>query len=103
MKRHVIYDSEFADYYLDQRKHDGLGTRTKAEAVDDIKAVFNTIIACLKDGNTISRRGFGKFEVRHRKSHMGINPKTGEKMQLPETINVGFTSGKYLKQAVNDD
>jgi integration host factor subunit beta len=46
-------------------------------------------------------RGFGGFYKRHRKGRIGINPKTGEKVEVDEKFVPFFKPGKFLKEAVN--
>ena len=56
---------------------------TKKQAAEAIDGVFESITKSLKGGDAVLLTGFGKFDVRHRDSRPGINPKTLEKIQLP--------------------
>lgn len=72
----------------------------KRQATDAIDAVLEAIETSLRNGEPVLLTGFGKFEVRTRAARTGINPKTLEKIQLPETKVPAFKAGKALKLAV---
>ncbi|HDY73149.1 MAG TPA: DNA-binding protein HU, partial [Candidatus Jorgensenbacteria bacterium] len=44
--------------------------------------------------------GFGTFRVRRRAARAGVNPQTGEKIQIAAATVPKFTAGKGLKDAV---
>ena len=73
---------------------------TKKEAADAIDAVFESITKALKGGDSVLLTGFGKFEVRHRGSRPGINPKTLESIKIPARTVPVFRAGKALKASV---
>jgi DNA-binding protein HU-beta len=72
----------------------------KRQATDAIDAMLEAVEDALKSGEPVLLTGFGKFEVRTRAARTGINPKTLEKIQLPETKVPAFKPGKALKDAV---
>ncbi len=82
---------------IDRIAETGLTKKQAAEALD---ALLDAITASLKRGDSVLLTGFGKFEVRTRAARTGINPKTLEKIQLPETKVPAFKAGKGLKEAV---
>lgn len=98
----VVYDSEFTDRYIRQLMLMGYEAPTKDEAQDQVRAMFMTIKSCLTEGLSVSRQGFGRFELRHRKSRWGRNPQTGERIQLPSMISVGFRPGVQLRRVINN-
>ena len=55
--------------------------------------------ACLK-GNRIEIRGFGSFDLRLRPARTGRNPKSGEKVHVPEKYVPHFKAGKELKSNI---
>ena len=60
---------------------------------------FIDIVNCsLKKGDIVSINGFGKFNVKLRKSRVGFNPKTREKIVIPNKNIVNF---KYYKEIAN--
>ncbi|HNZ70783.1 MAG TPA: HU family DNA-binding protein [Candidatus Dojkabacteria bacterium] len=75
----------------------GLTKRAAGTAVD---AILDAITGALKKGDHVLLTGFGKFEVRERKSRPGINPKTLQKITLPKSKVPAFKAGKALKVAV---
>jgi len=58
---------------------------TKKESRAALDAILDAITESLQDGEPVLLTGFGKFEVRTRAARKGINPKTMEEIQLPET------------------
>jgi nucleoid DNA-binding protein len=44
----------------------------------------------------------GTFKVSKRSARTGVNPRTGEKIQIAETTVPTFTASKALKDAVKD-
>jgi DNA-binding protein HU-beta len=78
--------------------HTGLA---KAEATRAVDAVFDSITAALKSGDTVSLLGFGSFAVKARAARAGRNPRTGETIEIAASNVPGFKAGKALKDAVN--
>ena len=54
----------------------------------------------MKVGDKISLAGFGKFELRKRKSREGKNPRTGEKLTMAACSVPAFKAGKAFKDFV---
>ena len=73
---------------------------TKKQAEDAVDTVFDTIMASLAKGEEVAISGFGSFLVKQRAARMGVNPRTGEKIQIGATITPKFHPGKALKMAV---
>ena len=46
--------------------------------------------------------GFGTFEKKLRKGHLGRNPKTGIEIEIPEHNVVKFKVGSKLAESVNE-
>lgn len=71
----------------------------------DTGVLVDTVIDELKkgivDNGEVQLFQFGKFEVKTRAAHKGINPATKETIQLPETNYVHFKPAKAFKEAVN--
>ena len=89
---------------------------TKADLVDEVSKVtelsrkdsevivetlFDSIIKALKAGDKLEVRGFGSFRIRERKARQGRNPKTGEKVSVPEKKVPYFKPSKELKDLIN--
>ena len=73
------------------------GSQAKA-AVD---AVFETIADELSSGNEVSVSGFGKFSVADRAARQGVNPATGEKIQIAASKAAKFSPASGLKTKLN--
>ena len=76
------------------------GIETKKQAQDAVEALFDTIVKTLGRGEEIAITGFGTFRVVKRAARMGVNPKTGEKIQIAASVKPKFKAGKSLKEAV---
>lgn len=73
---------------------------SKKQASEAVNAVFEAIADTLKDGGEVSVSGFGKFEVAERAARQGINPATGEKIEIAASRSPKFKASKALKDAV---
>lgn len=67
------------------------------EAVD---VVFDSITKALSRGEEVSVSGFGGFRVSKRGARMGVNPRTGERIEIKASVVPKFKAGKALKEAV---
>lgn len=76
------------------------GKITKKLASESIDLIFTTITDSLVAGEEISVPGFGKFSVAIRKARTGLNPRTKEKLNIPETKAPKFTAAKALKESI---
>jgi DNA-binding protein HU-beta len=75
----------------------GLGKGEAGKAVD---AVLDVIEQTLARGGEINITGFGKFSVADRSARQGVNPQTGEKIQIAASRVPRFSAGSGLKNAV---
>jgi DNA-binding protein HU-beta len=89
-----VTKQEFVDAVADRS---GLSKRDASDAVD---AVLDTITDTLKRGDSVTFTGFGKFSSSARAARMGVNPRTGERVQIQATTVPKFTAGSALKSAV---
>ena len=76
------------------------GIETKKQSEQVVEALFETITKSLSRGEEVAITGFGTFRVVKRAARMGVNPKTGEKIQIAASIKPKFRAGKLLKEAV---
>lgn len=72
----------------------------KKQATAAVEAVFDTIVKTLSKGEEVAIAGFGTFKVSKRAARMGVNPRTGEKIQIAASVKPKFRAGKVLKEAV---
>lgn len=75
-------------------------TETKKQAQEAVEAVFGAITKSLSRGEEVTVTGFGTFRAVKTAARQGVNPKTGEKLQIPAGIKPKFKAGKGLKDAV---
>lgn len=73
---------------------------TKKSAEEAVDTVFDSITSGLAKGQEVSISGFGTFIVKKRAARQGVNPRTGEKIQIAATTTPKFRAGKNLKDAV---
>jgi len=73
-------------------------TKRQVDAV--LTAALEAIMETVSEGNKVTLVGFGSFERRERKAREGRNPKTGDKMDIPETMVPAFSAGKLFKDKV---
>lgn len=74
-------------------------TKLETEAV--IEGFFNSVIEALKNGQGIEIRGFGTYKVKKKNERYARNPKTGEKVFVPEHYVPVFKFSKDFKNAVD--
>ena len=86
---------------LVQTLSEKISTLTKKECEVIVDTVFQNMRAALHRGEKIEIRGFGSFTVRVRRAKEGRNPKTGEKVSIPEKRIPFFKVGKELRELVN--
>ena len=73
---------------------------TKQDAARAVDAVLVTVEDVLRRGSEITLSGFGKFHVGQRGARQGVNPRTGERIQIAASRVPRFTAGSGLKSAV---
>ncbi|MBI4871193.1 MAG: HU family DNA-binding protein [Candidatus Riflebacteria bacterium] len=75
----------------------GLSLKDSAAAID---AIVVAVKDSLKSGDRVQLSGFGSWELRVRQARNGVNPKTGEKIQIKARKVPKFNPGKELKEVV---
>ena len=66
-----------------------------------VKTIIDSLGNTLSNGDRVEIRGFGSFSLNHRPARLGRNPKTGEKVNVPEKFVSHFKPGKELKIKVD--
>ena len=64
-----------------------------------VEAIFESIVNELEMGEDVKISSFGTFSVRHKKSRIGRNPKTGIEVPITERNVVSFSSSNVLKSS----
>ena len=65
-----------------------------------IQKTMDAIVAALVTARRIELRGFGVFEVKKRAARTARNPRTGEKVFVPEKCVVTFMPGSEMSHRV---
>lgn len=73
----------------------------KKDAYQAIDLIFNEMTDTLAEDGVVDISGFGKFVIFDRKSRMGINPVTKEKMEIPSSKLPKFRPSQTLKNKCN--
>jgi DNA-binding protein HU-beta len=73
---------------------------SKSDATKAVDTFLEVITDTLKRGGEVNFTGFGKFSVADRSARQGVNPQSGERIQIPATRVPRFSAGSSLKSAV---
>ena len=73
---------------------------SKDQAGEALGAAIAAIEDSLAAGEEIAITGFGKFSIAHRSAREGVNPATGERIQIAASKAPRFSPGAKLKDAV---
>ena len=66
-----------------------------------VKMILDAMTDALARGDRIEIRGFGSFALNYRPPRTGRNPKSGEKVLVPEKYVPQFKAGKELRERVD--
>ncbi|ENO95314.1 integration host factor subunit beta [Thauera phenylacetica] len=66
-----------------------------------VKMILDAMTDALARGDRIEIRGFGSFALNYRPPRTGRNPKSGEKVLVPEKYVPHFKAGKELRERVD--
>ena len=66
-----------------------------------VKMILDAMTESLANGDRIEIRGFGSFALNYRPPRVGRNPKSGEKVSVPEKYVPHFKAGKELRERVD--
>lgn len=73
---------------------------TRVDAARAVDAVWAVITEALGRGGEVSVSGFGRFHVGERSARAGVNPRTGERIDIPASRVPRFTAASALRGAV---
>lgn len=65
-----------------------------------VDAFLEAVKDTMQDGNHIEIRGFGTFKLKKRKPRQGRNPKTNEKVPVPERLVPTFKFSRDFKVGI---
>lgn len=86
--------AEFVDQVSDE------SDLSKGDAGKAVDAMLKVIEETLTRGGDVNFTGFGKFSVADRGARQGVNPQTGERIQIQASRVPRFSAGSALKKAV---
>ena len=75
---------------------------TQLKTKEIVQKTFNAIVNTLCEDHRIELRNFGVFEVKRRAARKARNPRTGEKVYVPEKFVVTFKPGKEMEEKVRE-
>ena len=73
---------------------------SRAEAGRAVDAVLGVIADVLARGGEVNFTGFGKFSASERGARQGVNPQTGERIEIAASRVPRFSAGSTLKKSV---
>lgn len=75
---------------------------TQLKTKEIVQKTFDAIVRTLVEDNRIELRNFGVFEVKRRAPRKARNPRTGDKVFVPEKFVVTFKPGKEMEERVRE-
>jgi nucleoid DNA-binding protein len=75
---------------------------TQLQTKEIVQKTFDAIIDALVREERIELRNFGVFEVKRRAPRKARNPRTGDKVFVPEKFVVTFKPGKEMEAKVRE-
>lgn len=73
---------------------------SRKQAGDVLDKFTSAVTEALAKEEEVRLTGFGTFSISHRKARTGVNPRTGQKIQIAAAKLPKFKAGKALKDAV---
>lgn len=74
---------------------------SKKDAEKALAAALDAIIEAVAAGDKVQLTGFGTFEQRQRNARTGVDPRTGNSIDIPASKVPAFKAGKAFKDVVN--
>ena len=65
--------------------------------------ILNEIKRSLRHGDSVELRGFGRFSIKTQKASIRRNPKTGEKVAVPEKKVISWKMSKDMFKKINNE
>ena len=75
---------------------------TQLQTKEIVQKTLNAIVEALVEDGRIELRNFGVFEVKRRAPRKARNPRTGDKVFVPEKHVVTFKPGKEMEERVHE-
>ena len=73
---------------------------TQLKTKEIVQKTFDAIVNALVEEKRIELRNFGVFEVKKRAARKARNPRTGQRVDVPQKYVVTFKPGKEMEERV---
>ena len=73
---------------------------TQLKTKEIVQKTFDAIVETLVEEGRIELRNFGVFEVKKRAARKARNPRTGQRVDVPQKFVVTFKPGKEMEEKV---
>jgi len=73
---------------------------TQLKTKEIVQKTFDAIVKALVEEKRIELRNFGVFEVKKRAARKARNPRTGQRVDVPQKYVVTFKPGKEMEERV---
>ncbi|MBQ1452433.1 MAG: HU family DNA-binding protein [Ruminococcus sp.] len=74
---------------------------SKKDSEKALTAALDAIVNAVAAGEKVQLTGFGTFEQRTRNARTGVDPRTGNSIEIPASKVPAFKAGKAFKDIVN--
>jgi len=75
---------------------------TQLKTKEIVQKTFNAIVDTLVEERRIELRNFGVFEVKKRAARKARNPRTGQRVDVPQKFVITFKPGKEMEEKVRE-
>ena len=75
---------------------------TKVDTEAAVNGFIHSVSDALSKGKGVEIRGFGTFKVKEKKARIARNPRTGEKVNVPQNMAPFFKPSRELKVSINN-
>ena len=79
----------------------GISKKDAEKAEKALTVALDAIINAVAAGDKVQLTGFGTFEQRQRNARTGVDPRTGNSIDIPASKVPAFKAGKAFKDIVN--
>ena len=93
---HMDIDDEYFEEEKDDKNYNSL-------LYQFINIILNEIKRALKRGDGVELRNFGTFRIKTQKASIRRNPKTGEKVAVPEKKVISWKMSKEMFKNINNE
>ena len=74
---------------------------TRAEAVQVVSRVLDSLEQALCDGHRVELRGLGSFRPRHHSGYTRVDPISGERRRVEPRVSLAYRPSSSLRMRLN--